>query len=227
MWASVDDTKPPSAVQICLNALLENHGAVMAHGSILFQIPGRTELVEVANDMDMSNLGPLQRIRVFTTKTRNLCMVYGLYKREALLRTYYPNSYGQEHLLGLQLSFLGPLLHVDSPMIVYRLRKQSININPIYDDIPITLMNLLTAGPVPRCKAWTVLLLGCFYLLKVRNTSLTERVSAAVVHCFWFTRLHGRKLAREIVFQLFTPLSYVTCFLARRYVMCRNRPRGA
>jgi hypothetical protein len=211
MWACADDTKPPQAVEKCLDALITNDDAVMAHGPILFRIPGRADLITVINPLDMSSLGTAERIQIFIRNVKHLCIQYGLYRREFLKRAVFSNCYGQEYLLCLQMLVLGRFAAVSAPMLVYTVRKQ-LNADPVYDELPPTLINLLTAGPVPRAKCWTVWLLGCFYVLKIKGVSVRTRIIAAHAHFLTLFRLYRKRLALELLFLLFFPLACLACW---------------
>jgi glycosyltransferase involved in cell wall biosynthesis len=213
MWAAVDDIKPPDAVENCLDALLRNERAVMAHGPILMKVEGRDDLLEVHNDIEMCNLKAGERVRVFTTGLKTQGILYGLYRRSALARATFSNCYGQEYLLCLQMCLLGPLECVRTPMIVYRQRKPILNDNPMYMEVPITFMNLLTVSGHIRRKCWAVLLAGCYYLMKVRGVRYTHRVTAIAAHMSALPILYRRRFAKEIIFQLFEPAAWLSSLL--------------
>lgn len=219
MFASVDDTRPQNVIETCVNALMRNSRAVMAHGPIVFVFPDERPSVRVANPMDMDDLAQNDRVKLFARAINNGCMVYGLYRKEALARCFYPNTYAQEYVLLLQMTLLGPLVNIDQPMLLYRLRKTYLNTNPLYDEIDLTLANLLTAGPVPRVKCWTALLVGGFYLLRVDGVKMLDRVTAVIAHTVSFATVYKRRLAKEVVFQLFYPVS---CLCSYTWAVCKK-----
>ena len=207
MWASVDDVRPLTAVAACIEALLRNTRAVMAHGAILVEAEGRAGLVEISNEVHIAAVGAAERVRAFTKGIRRNAVLYGLYRREALGKGMLGGCYGQDYLLCVQMCLLGPLEYVKTPVIVLRERKLIPNDNPMYADEPITMKALLTAGGLRRRKCWTVLLIGCYYLIRIRGVGLTRRVGAVVAHISAFSQRYRTKLAKEMVFQLFTPVA--------------------
>lgn len=210
MWACVDDVRPPTAAQDCLEALLPNDRAVMAYGPILLRVEEGEDLIEVANEMHMSDLDVGARIRTFTQSLTLQGIIYGLYKRDALAQGVFPACYGQEYLFCLQMCLLGSLEYVKTPMVIYRLRRPLIPpYNPMYAEVPITPTNLLQQGGLRRWKCWVVLLMGCYYLLRIRSVSVGQRGSAITAHVSNFSQRYRTRLAKEIVFQLFWPVSWL------------------
>jgi len=220
MWACADDTRIPDAVQTCSGALQRNPDAVLAYGVILFKVKEQEELFEISNAWDTHSVSAAERIRAFTKGITSQCISYGLYRKTALLNVVYSKAYGQEYLLLLQLCLHGRFEYVNSPMMVYQLRKFVTHHNPMYEDAPITLKNLLTDGGLRRWKCWTVLLMGSYYLFRTRGVTLRERASGVIAHVTTFITVHYKRLAKEIVFQLFTPISWASCLgwdFARRW----------
>jgi GT2 family glycosyltransferase len=223
MWASVDDRKPPTTVSNCLEALQREPQAVMAYGPVLLRVQEQEELLEISNEMHMNGLDVGGRIRAFTLGLTSQGIVYGLYRRAAIIQAVFPTCYGQEYLLCLQLCLLGALVYVRSPMVIYRLRKPtSPPYNPMYAEVPITVMNLLRLGGFRRRKCWTVLLMGCYYLLRMRGVGISQRVQAMMSHVASFHQRYRRRLTKEVVFLLFLPVSYVGAMawnVARRWAL--------
>jgi len=215
MWACMDDTRPPTIVASCLEALLKNKRAVMAHGRVLLNLEGREQPVEVTNEMDVSDRKAGVRVREFTNGITSNCIIYGLYRRDALISGTLPNSYGQDYLLCLQMCLLGPLEYVRAPMILYHVRRTVFSDNPMYTEIPVTLMNLLKPGPLPRRKCWTVLFLGCFYLIKMRRKGFGDRLSAIASHILTFCLRYRTRLAKEVAFLVFWPAARLALLLWR------------
>ena len=220
MWAAVDDIRPPNVVESFLEALLTNDRAVMAHGVVLVKATEQDAPIEITNEVYASDTKAVRRVRRFTDGITSQCILYGLYRRSALAKGTFPNSYAQEYLLCLQMCLLGPLEYVPTPMIIYRIRKPIPPPNPMYAEEPITLMNLLTISRMKRQKCWTVLILGCYYLMKMRGISVIQRVGATAVHVSAFCVRYRALLGKEVVFQLFAPASWLSVLvwhLARRW----------
>jgi glycosyltransferase involved in cell wall biosynthesis len=211
LWAAADDLRPSTAVQSLLGPLRKNERAVMCHGPVFLKLLGRDDLDQTTNEMDLSDSKAGNRIRTYTHKLTSQCIIYGLFRRNALERTVFPNTYGQEYLFCLQLLLLGPFEYVTAPMVVYSTRRTVPHDNPMYPDIPFTLFDLLTDGGMRRFKCWTVLLVGCYFLLKISGIGLYHRFRAAIAHVLAFVCKYRRKLSQEILFQLFLPVSWITC----------------
>jgi glycosyltransferase involved in cell wall biosynthesis len=207
MWACADDIRPATAVENCLEALLRNSYAVMTHGPILVKLEGQEETVEVTNEVNLSDLGAVARIHAFTRGIRHNAMLYGLYRRCALAKGTLGTGFGQDYLLCLQMCLLGPVEYIKTPMIIYQERGHVPSDNPMYRDRSLTIIDLLRST---RRKCWTVLLMGCYYLVRIRSVSLTQRVCGIAAHTLTFSRLYRIRLAKEVVFQLFTPVRWLT-----------------
>ena len=212
MWTAVDDYRPSTVIENCVNAILQGPRAVMAHGPILVKGEGNPALVPIANDMDLSSNDSEERIRTFTTQMTHNAMLYGLYRRNALIQGWMGSCYGQDYLVCLQMCLLGPVAYVKSPMMICHERKPVPNDNPMYAPVPITARNLLRVGGLPRRKCWVVLFKGCYYLWRIRSVSVNQRVRAIAVHVMTFSKRYRIKLAKEIVFQLFAPLAWVSTY---------------
>src|SRR5262249_27430085 len=134
-------------------------------------------------------------------------MFYGLYRRCALAKGTLGTCFGQDYLLCLQMCLLGPVECVKTPIIIYRERGAVPSNNPMYRDQSLTILNLLRST---RRKFWTVLLMGCYYLARIRGISLTRRVRGIAAHALTFSRLYRPRLAKEVVFLLFAPTAWIS-----------------
>jgi glycosyltransferase involved in cell wall biosynthesis len=215
MWAAVDDIRPSTAVEKCLDALLRNDRAVMAHGAVVVEAEGREDLLEITNEVHLAAMEAAERIRAFTQDIKHNAILYSLYRRGALTKGVLGSCYGQDYLLCLQMCLLGPVEYIRTPMIVCRERKPVPSSDPMYVDVPITIMNLLTDSGLRRWKCWTVLTMGCYYLMRIRSASLTERMGAATAHVLAFSRRYRAQLAKEAVFQLFAPVAWLSLLVWR------------
>jgi glycosyltransferase involved in cell wall biosynthesis len=207
MWAAADDVRPTIAVENCVAALLRNSSAIMAHGPILVKLEGREDLEERANEVHLADWAVAERIRPFTTGVRHNGMLYGLYRRCALIKGTLGTCLGQDYLLCLQMCLLGPVEYVKAPMIILTERGPIRTDNPMYRDRPLTLRDLLRSR---RSKCWTVLIMGCYYLARIHSISLTQRARGIAAHMFTFSQLYRVRLAKEAVFLLFTPARWLT-----------------
>jgi glycosyltransferase involved in cell wall biosynthesis len=217
MWVAADDVRPSTAVESLVTALLRNDRAVMAHGPVLVQVEGREGLQEVMNNMRLSDTRGAARIQSFTQGIKHRAMLFGLYRQWALARVTYKDGYGPDYLLCLQMCLLGPIEYVQTPMIVYYERVPSGGAMPAAS--PLTLIKLLTPGRGWR-KHWIVLLMGCYFLLRVHGTSLPQRLACVVAHAVSFSRLYRVQLAKGTVHLVFWPaacLISITWWLARRW----------
>jgi glycosyltransferase involved in cell wall biosynthesis len=96
MWASADDGRDPTIVERCVTALRRNPHAILAHGSIEVAFRNRRDIVEVSNGMDLEIADPVARIQRFTCEMSHNAMIYGVFRREALLQTRYGNHFGHD-----------------------------------------------------------------------------------------------------------------------------------
>jgi glycosyltransferase involved in cell wall biosynthesis len=215
MWAAVDDLRSATTIDDCLTALLENPQAVMAHGAILVELPGKPDLLPVANAVDLSSNDAVERIRAFTKELSSNAILYGLYRREALVQGWLGSCYGQDYLLCLQMCLLGPFAYIKMPMMISRVRKLTPSPNPMYTQVPLDLKNLLRVYSRPQRKGWVVLFMGCYYLLRLQSVSFTERFRASIAHVVNFIRRYPTLLLREIVFSLFIPISFIASLVWR------------
>ena len=207
MWAAADDVRPTTAVEDCVVALQRNSAAVMAHGPVLVRLEGQEALVERTNEVHLAGWEAGERVRAFTNGIGHNGMLYGLYKRGALAQGTLGTCLGQDYLLCLQMCLLGPVEYVKTPMIVYQERWHVPTDNLMYPDRPLTLRDLLRSS---RRKCWTVLLMGCYYLARIRSISLSQRICGIAAHVFAFSRLYRVRLAKEVMFLLFTPARWLT-----------------
>lgn len=211
MWACADDVKPSTAVESCVAALQRNDRASMAHGPVLVRAGRQANLLEISNQMDLCDSEPTKRIRAFTQGLRHNAMLYGLYRRSAVAKATYGDSYGRDYLLCLQMCLLGEVEYVGTPLVIYQERKSVPSDNPMYRETPITVTTLLTPGKLTRRKCWTILIMGCYYMAKLRDVTLHQRFRAISAHLVTFGSLYKRRLVRESVFLLFEPLAWLTC----------------
>jgi glycosyltransferase involved in cell wall biosynthesis len=218
-WAAADDLRPKTAVEDCLMALLRNRDAVMAHGPVLVKGPGDETLIERSNAVCLSDRSARKRVAAFTNGIKHNAFAYGLYRRHALARCTFRNTPGSDYLLGLQMCLLGPIEYVPTPMIIFCERGLPVSNNPMYAEQPITVMTLLILGGQKR-KCWTVLIRGCYYLATIGGVDFAGRVGGIVGHLCSFVVLYRSRLAKEIVFRLFSPVVWLSkmCWgLARRW----------
>lgn len=209
MWTGADDIRPPETVETCLAALIANNQAVMAHGPILIKVKGQKELIELANKMDLGHAAAAVRVEAFVNGMEHIAMEYGLYRKSAMRRAVYGNHYGQDFLLCLQMCLMGPIEYVRAPMIVYYEGEPVINADPVDSSIlKLSFASLLKPIAAVR-KAWIVLLRGIFYLLRLPGVSLKDRCAGALVYTKGFARRYRVRLAKEAVFFVFTPLSWL------------------
>ena len=217
-WVSADDRRPPLAIQVCLEAFQQHPDAVLVHGPILYEAGEGADLVELSNEVDLSAPNSAARVRAFTQGLRFNEIVYGLYRSCALRKAMFPSTYGPDYLMALQMCLLGPVVSVATPIVVYHIR-QPLAGNPMYRDVPITLTNLLMDSGMRRWKCWTMLTMGSYYLLKIPDIPLRNRLRAVRAHLLSFCMRYRIKLARECLFQPFGLVSAVAFFswrLARR-----------
>ena len=215
MWAAADDLKPSTAVERCVQAILRNDRAVAAHGIILIRTADGKESAEYSNEISLVDTSVATRIRNFTRGLRHNGMLFCLYKRAALLQAWLGNHVGQDYLLCLQMCLLGPMEYTPVPVIIYQERGRRPSTNLMYDEVPITLGHLVTANKVYRRKCWTVLILGCYYLSTVGKVSWPERWKAIIAHVTAFGSLYRSRLAREILYQLFEPVLWLSTLVWR------------
>jgi len=208
MWTAADDIRPTTAVEDCLEALLNNDQAVMAHGSLLLKIEGQEELIELSHKLPgCDSLNSAERVRAYVNGVKHNVMFYGMYKRDIAARGILGWHYGYDYTYNLQTCFLGPLAYIQKPMLIYR-HKKHINVgDPTYKELNLTLMNLLKVGTLKRRKCWVILLTGCYYLARTGDARMAERLRAIAAYISAIVRRYRSRLSKEIVFQLFAPVA--------------------
>jgi len=148
-------------------------------------------------------------------------MLFGLYRRSSLQRAVLGRHCGQDYLLVLQMCYLGEIEYVDTPIVAYTERKPAFS--RMYAETPITLGSLLKVRGVQRYKCWTVLLLGSYYGLTRSAVDISERLTATYAHIRGMFHMYSRQLAKELLFQLFEPLSLLA-FISWSFL--RKRRQG-
>jgi GT2 family glycosyltransferase len=123
MWAADDDLWDPSYVRRCLAALEAEPSAVMASAGLRFIDPAGAILDAVYrsyDNPDLSSPSVVERVRGLLGRA-GWYQVYGLARREALLRTNrFQDVYGPDVVLSLELAMLGPILLVPETLFYYR-----------------------------------------------------------------------------------------------------------
>jgi glycosyltransferase involved in cell wall biosynthesis len=208
MWNGADDIRPPSAVEDCLSGFARNNKAVMAHGPILINIKGQKELIRVPNQMDLTHSSAATRVRAFVLGLRHIAMEYGLYRRSALAKGIYGNHYGQDFLICLQMSLLGPIEYVAAPMMIFYEGAPLLNIDPIAGTLHVTLPNLLHPSRNAK-KAWIMLSMGVAYLLRISGVNFRDRLNGTIGYMTSFARRYRKRLGQEAVFLIFLPAAWL------------------
>jgi glycosyltransferase involved in cell wall biosynthesis len=230
-WAAVDDRKLPTAVETCVRALQAQPAAVMVHGIVLVQSPGRDDLVPFPNAVDLAMPDTAARIRAFTAGiTHNAIFYSGLYRLEALRQVHLGDRLGHDYLLCLQMCLLGPVAYTPTPTVIYAERHPRPNDNPMYTTLPITFGNLLCAGRLHRRKCWTVLLRGCYELGRLQRVPWLIRWRGIWAHVTAFCQRYHDRLAREVVFQGCEPLAWLSMHvwrLAQHWTLTASLARKA
>lgn len=230
-WAAVDDRKLPTAVETCVRVLQAQPAAVMVHGIVLVQSPGRDDLVPFPNAVDLAMPDTAARIRAFTAGiTHNAIFYSGLYRLEALRQVHLGDRLGHDYLLCLQMCLLGPVAYTPTPTVIYAERHPQPNDNPMYTSLPITFGNLLCAGRLHRRKCWTVLLRGCYELGRLRRVPWPIRWRGIWAHVTAFCQRYHYRLAREVVFQGCEPLAWLSMHvwrLAQHWALTASLARKA
>jgi glycosyltransferase involved in cell wall biosynthesis len=229
MWTGADDVRPHTAVEACLQALLNNPSAVMAHGPVLTKREGEKSLGLFTNEVDLSQAQAAARISAFIKQIQYNAMLYGLYRRAALAKgTLGLYHFAQDYLLCLQMCLLGPVEYVRTPMIVYR-ENSSIPLSDcMYFEVPLTARSMLNSGGARMKKCWTVLIMGCYYFSTIHGVPLTERIGGILALVRNFGWRYRSRLAKEIIFQIFRPLAWFNVTsrrLAHRWPSCLRLAR--
>ena len=93
-------------------------------------------------------------------------MVYDLYRRPALVKGTLGTCLGQRTIPYVcRCTVLGLVKYEKTPIIILQEKWLTPTDNPMYGDRPLTLMELLRSN---RRKCWTVLLMGCYYLARIK-----------------------------------------------------------
>jgi glycosyltransferase involved in cell wall biosynthesis len=123
MWAADDDLWHPSYVRRCVAALAADPLAVMACTRLRFIDPGGALLDSDYgryDNPDLSSRSLVQRVRILLRRG-GFYQVYGLARREALLRTHlFQEIHGPDVVLTLELAMLGPIVLVPEALFFYR-----------------------------------------------------------------------------------------------------------
>lgn len=230
MWNGADDMRPRTAVERCLDGLLRNDSAVMAHGPVLANRPGEKYLHMVTNESDISQPRAAERIRAFIKQIKHNAILYGLYRRSAISKgTLGLYHYAQDYLICLQMCLLGSVEYVRTPMIIYQENSLVPLRDCMYPAAPITPRNLLNAGGTRVKKCWTVLLMGSYYFTTIRGVPLMDRIGGTIALVCNFGWLYRSRLAKEVIFQLFRPLAALIAVLrdvAHRSPLCLRVTRS-
>ena len=123
MWAADDDLWHPAHVRRCVAALAADPLAVMASTRLRFIDSAGTVLESDYgryDNPDLSSRSVTRRVRALLRRG-GFYQVYGLARREALLRTHrFQEIVGPDVVLTLELAMLGPILLVPEPLFYYR-----------------------------------------------------------------------------------------------------------
>ena len=206
MWASADDWRDASVVELCVEAFRRNPRAVLVHGPIELTLPSGDGYL--ANAMDLGSQSAMTRARNFTRDMQHNAMIYGLFLREALVRIRYGNHYAHDYLVCLQACLMGPVERIAKPLIRYRQRSDSLDM-VMYSAGGITIKDLLLYRGVRRYKCWLALVVGTWYLLILGRPRLSERIAGAASYASSFVSRYRRHLAGEVVFILAAPLAWL------------------
>jgi hypothetical protein len=206
MWVSADDVRSPTVVEECMRALLRNPRAVMAHGAIEVTFRDHPGVAVLGNAMDLSGATAADRVRRFTSGLEHNAMIYGLYRRAALASTRYGDHYGHDYLVCLQTCLLGPIEYIQSPLIRYQQRIDSLDA-VMYPPERLTFTDLATYRGVRRYKCWLTLAAGCWYLARLEGPRGPEKAAATAAFAAAFVRRYASRLCREIAFIVFTPVA--------------------
>lgn len=223
LWMGADDVRPPTAVGDCLEKLRRNERAVMVHGPIQLEIPGGAQPLEIRNEVDLSLPQPADRIRAFTRGLQYNAMLFGMYRRSALSQVVIGRHYGQDYLVCLKMCLLGPVEYVASPMIQFRHRVMCPLANPMHAVEPLTVQDLLFYRGPRRNKCWTVLPLGCYYILTCPGLTPGQRLESLRAHGESFVARYRNELASELPFLLTTPAAW----MARPFLPAGRRLKAA
>jgi len=208
MWASADDRRDPAIVEECVRALERNPKAVLAHGPVQLTFKTRDGMAVLPNEMNLASGSPTARLRTFTARMQHNAMIYGVFRREALVQTVYADHYGHDYLVCLQACALGPVEYVQTPLICYHQRGESLDA-VMYLRVPLTLKDLLAYQGVRRNKCWTTLVMGSVYLLGLDESTWMARTGWVAGFGRAFIRRYWRHLGTEIAFILSWPVTWL------------------
>lgn len=221
MWACADDIRPSDSLENLMTVMLRNPQAVMAHGPVVVDAMRSRKLFP--NYMNLMHEDPSERMREFVRGLEHNAILYSLYKT-TILRRVFPRTdfltmyFGHDYRLCLQMSLLGPVEYSTAPMIVYKESALHPNFDPMGAGRPVTLLNVLTAGPT-ILKVWATLLYGCYYLLRTPDVSFSNRVKSVCVFGATFVARYRGRLLRDTILILTLPLRWFVSWvwpLARR-----------
>jgi glycosyltransferase involved in cell wall biosynthesis len=203
MWAAADDRRPPTVVEQAVAALESNPTAVLAHGLIRTYLAPENRYVDVPNRMDLCDPDAAIRIRRFTRGLEHNAILYGLYRRDAIVKAFLPKHYADDYLFCLQACLLGQAEYIQSELLTYRQRY--CRISPMYPRDPTSAAVLLLYRGVKRNKCWTALVMGVWYLLRVPEIPFAVRLRSAHAHVSSFATRYRRELSIELLFLASTP----------------------
>jgi hypothetical protein len=100
-------------------------------------------------------------------------MVCGLYRQPVLVvKGTLAICLGQAYLLCFQTCLLCPVEYVKTPILILQERWPVLTDNSMDGDRPLTLMELLRSS---RRRCWTVLLMGYYYLARIKVATYASR----------------------------------------------------
>jgi glycosyltransferase involved in cell wall biosynthesis len=226
-WTAADDVRPPDSIEACVRALEASPDAVMAHGPIALELPRENNrTARVDNRVDMTSDRPSRRVRQFTSEIMHNACMFGLHRRDVLSSVECGYRVGWDFLVCLQMSQRGPVAWVAPPIIVYRHQWGAVD-NPMYARIPLALRDLLLLRGAQRRKCWLVLGAGSYYLWRLgARDGMAERVKTVWAFATAFVARFRPELAKEPVFMLFTPASWIALSI-RGWVKRALRPTAS
>ena len=211
MWTCADDIRPAGSLESLMVAMLRSPQAVMAHGPVVEETSSSRNLV--ANDMNLMNEDPSERVRAYVQGVEHNAIQYSVFKTKLLKRAYattdfITNHYGHDYHLCLQMCLLGPVEYTSTPMIIYREAGEYPNLDPMGPGKQFTIGNSLGGGRA-ILKAWTTLLYGCYYLIRLREITLSDRVKSLYAFGSPFTGRYRGRLMRDGFLILTQPLRWL------------------
>jgi glycosyltransferase involved in cell wall biosynthesis len=207
MWAAADDGRPRDATTALVAAIEALPGAVMAHGPVIANLVKQDRRVAIDQAMDLSSPDAASRVRTYTRELQYNGILYCLYRLDALKPAVFRWYPGHDYLLPLQLVSRGPVAYTRTPMLVYRHVWGEVD-TPMYRRERITLRDLLVYRGIRRRKCWITLLLGIRYLMTQRGVDPRVRRASTAAHVTSFVQRYPAHLASEVLFLLFTPLTW-------------------